>query len=146
MIEESGFKILGTLTDNFDRAKAKANVEDTLAKYPDIGGLVGLFVYNPPLILEVLSQANKLGKVKVIAFDEDDATLAGIQKGTVHGTVVQNPYMYGYKSVEVLSELAKGNTSVIPASKMIDIPARQIRKAELDAFWAELKERIGGGK
>ena len=54
--------------------------------------------------------------------------------------------MYGYKSVEVLSELAKGNTSVIPASKMIDIPARQIRKAELDAFWAELKERIGGGK
>ena len=129
VIEESGFKILGTLTDNFD-----------------IGGLVGLFVYNPPLILEVLSQANKLGKVKVIAFDEDDATLAGIQKGTVHGTVVQNPYMYGYKSVEVLSELAKGNTSVIPASKMIDIPARQIRKAELDAFWAELKERIGGGK
>jgi len=146
VIEENGFKILGTLTDNFDRAKAKANVEDTLAKYPDIGGLVGLFVYNPPLILEVLSQANKLGKVKVIAFDEDDATLAGIQKGTVHGTVVQNPYMYGYKSVEVLSELAKGNTSVIPASKMIDIPARQIRKAELDAFWAELKERIGGGK
>ena len=146
VIEENGFKILGTLTDNFDRAKAKANVEDTLAKYPDIGGMVGLFAYNPPLMLEVLSQANKLGKVKVIAFDEDDATLAGIQKGTVHGTVVQNPYMYGYKSVEVLSELAKGNTSVIPASKMIDIPARQIRKAEVDAFWAELKERIGGGK
>lgn len=146
VIEEGGFKILGTLTDNFDRAKAKANVEDTLAKYPDIGGMVGLFAYNPPLMLEALSQANKLGKVKVIAFDEDDATLAGIQKGTVHGTVVQNPYMYGYKSVEVLSELAKGNTSVIPASKMIDIPARQIRKAEVDAFWVELKERIGGGK
>ncbi len=146
VIEEGGFKILGTLTDNFDRAKAKANVEDTLAKYPDIGGMVGLFAYNPPLMLEVLSQANKLGKVKVIAFDEDDATLAGIQKGTVHGTVVQNPYMYGYKSVEVLSELAKGNTSVIPESKMIDIPARQIRKAEVDAFWAELKERVSGGK
>ncbi len=146
VINEAGFKIVGTLTDNFDRAKGKANAEDTLAKYPDLGGFIGLFAYNPPLILEALAQAGKLGQVKVIAFDEDDATLAGIQKGTVYGTVVQNPYMYGFRSVEVLSELAKGNTSVIPMSKMIDIPARQIRKAEVDAFWAELKERVGGGK
>ena len=30
VIEGNGFVILGTLTDQFDRAKAKANVEDTL--------------------------------------------------------------------------------------------------------------------
>jgi len=94
-------------------------------------------------MLEALAQANKLGKVQVVAFDEDDATLEGIQKGTVHGTVVQNPYMYGYKSVEILSELAKGNTSVVPAGKFIDIPARQIRKAEVDAFWSDLKAKTG---
>jgi len=146
VIEEAGFKILGTLTDNFDRAKGKANAEDTLAKYPDLGCMVGLFAYNPPLILEALTQAGKLDKVKVVAFDEDDATLTGIQKGSVHGTIVQNPYMYGYKSVEVLGELAKGNNSVIPASKMIDIPTRQIRKADVDAFWADLKEKMAAGK
>lgn len=146
VIEEAGFKIVGTLTDNFDLAKSKANVEDTLAKYPDIGGMVGLFVYNPPLILEVLGQANKLGQVKVVGFDEDDATLDGIRKGHVHSTVVQNPYMYGFKSVEVLSELTKGNMSVIPAGKMIDIPARQIRKADVDAFQADLKEKVAAGK
>lgn len=143
VIEANGYKILGTLTDQFDRAKGKANAEDSLAKYPDLGCMVGLFAYNPPLMLEALAQANKLGKVKVVAFDEDDATLAGIQKGTVHGTVVQNPYMYGYKSVEVLAELAKGNKSVIPANQFIDIPARQIRKAEVDAFWADLKVKTG---
>ncbi len=143
VIEANGYKILGTLTDQFDRAKGKANAEDTLAKYPDLGCMVGLFAYNPPLMLEALAQANKLGKVKVVAFDEDDATLAGIQKGTVHGTVVQNPYMYGYKSVEVLAELAKGNKSVIPANQFIDIPARQIRKAEVDAFWTDLKAKTG---
>ena len=143
VIEGNGYKILGTLTDQFDRAKGKANAEDSLAKYPDLGCMVGLFAYNPPLMLEALAQANKLGKVKVVAFDEDDATLAGIQKGTVHGTVVQNPYMYGYKSVEVLAELARGNKSVIPANQFIDIPARQIRKAEVDAFWADLKAKTG---
>ena len=143
VLEANGFKILGTLTDQFDRAKAKANVEDTIAKHPDIGCMVGLFGYNPPLIIEALSQANKLAQVKVVAFDEDDATLAGIQKGTVHGTVVQNPYMYGFKSVEVLAELAKGNTAIIPASKFMDIPARQIRKGDVDAFWADLKTKTG---
>lgn len=146
VVEGNGFKILGTLTDNFDRAKAKANVEDTLSKYPDIGCMVGLFAYNPPLILEALGQANKIGTVKVVGFDEADETLAGIQKATVHGTVVQNPFMYGFKSVEVLAELAKGNTAVIPANKMIDIPARQIRKADVDAFWADLKEKVGPAK
>lgn len=146
VLEEKGYKIVGTLTDQFDRAKGKANAEDTLAKHPDIGCMVGLFAYNPPLMLEALEQAGKLGKVKVVAFDEDDATLAGIQKGTVHGTVVQNPYMYGYKSVEILGELAKGNTGVIPANKFIDIPARQIRKDAVDEFWADLKVKMGPAK
>jgi len=143
VIEEAGFTILGTLTDNFDRTKAKANVEDTLSKYPDIKGLVGLFVYNPPLILEVLGQAGKLGQVTVVGFDEDEATLAGIQAGHIHSTVVQNPYMYGFKSVEVLSELARGNTSVIPPDKKINIPARQIRRTDVEAFWADLKLKVG---
>ena len=57
VLEGGGFKILGTLTDQFDQAKGKANAEDTLAKYPDIGGMVGLFAYNPPLMLEALQQA-----------------------------------------------------------------------------------------
>lgn len=143
VIEEAGFKILGTLTDNFDQAKAKANIEDTLSRYPDVGGLVGLFVYNPPLIMEVLGQANKLGQIKVVAFDEDDRTLKGIQEGHIHATVVQNPYMYGYKSIEVLAGLAEGNIGIIPASKMIDIPARQIRKGDVDAFWTDLKAKLG---
>ena len=143
VIEGNGYKILGTLTDQFDRAKGKANAEDALSKFPDIGCMVGLFAYNPPLILEALSRADKLGQVKVVAFDEDDATLAGIEAGTVHGTVVQNPYMYGYRSVEILAALANGDTSVIPADKFIDIPARQIRKETVAAFWDDLKKKTG---
>jgi len=144
VLEGNGFKILGTLTDQFDRAKGKANAEDALAKYPDLGCMVGLFAYNPPLLLEALAQAGKLNKVKVVAFDEDDATLDGIQKGTVHGTVVQNPYMYGYKSVEVINDVLSGKPGAIPASKFIDIPARQIRKDTVDAFWTDLKSKVAG--
>ncbi len=137
------FTVLGTLTDQFDRAKAKANAEDTLSRYPDVDAMVGLFAYNPPAILQALEQAGKLNIVQVIAFDEDSETLAGIQAGTVHGTVVQNPYMYGKKSIEVLAAIDKGDLSVIPESKFIDIPARQIRKDKVDAFWDDLKKKTG---
>ena len=143
--ETKEYIILDTLTDQFDRAKAKANAEDTLSKHNDIDAMVGLFAYNPPLILEALKQGDKLGKVKVIAFDEDDATLQGIKDGTVHGTVVQNPYMYGYKSIEVLAALKTGKKDVIPDGKFIDIPAEQIRKDNVDAFWTDLKAKTAGG-
>lgn len=137
------FTILGTLTDNFDRTRAKANAEDTLSRYPDVDGMVGLFAYNPPMVLEALSGAGKLKLVKVIGFDEADATLQGIIDGNVHGTVVQNPYMYGYKSVEVLKKLADGDRSVIPENEFILVPARQIRKESVEEFWEDLKVKRG---
>lgn len=143
VLTEKNFTIVGTMTDQFDRAKAKANAEDALARHPDLAAMVGLFAYNPPLILEGLARAGKVGQVKVIAFDEDEQTLQGIKDGHVHGTVVQNPYMYGFKSVELLNEIIKGNTSVIPPGKFIDIPARQIRKADVEEFWADLKIKMG---
>lgn len=130
------FTILGTITDNFDKAKAKANVEDAVTRNPNIDGMVGLFGYNPPLILEALDRVHKLGKIKVMAFDEDSGTLQGIKDGNVVATTVQNPYQYGYQSVKVLNELHNGNKSVIPESKFIDIPARD---------YSEERRRILGG-
>ncbi len=142
-VEGGGFRILGTLTDAFDFAKAKANAEDTLSRYPEIDAMIGLFAYNPPAILQALEQAGKLKTVKVIGFDEDDGTLEGIRSGAVYGTVVQNPYEYGYQSVQVLHALARGDASVVPHDAFIHIPGRQIRKDTVEAFWSELKKRVG---
>ena len=143
LLEGGGFTIVGTYTDQFDRAKGKANAEDVLSRHPDIDGMVGLFAYNPPLILEALKGAGKLGEVKVIAFDEDAETLDGIKSGTVVGTIVQNPYMYGFKSVEVLDALARGERAVLPANGMIDIPARTITSKNVEAFRKDLDEKLG---
>jgi ribose transport system substrate-binding protein len=142
-IEGNGFTILGTLTDGFDLAKAKANAEDTLSRHPQLDAMIGLFAYNPPAILQALEQAGKLGVVKVIGFDEDDGTLAGIQSGAAHGTVVQNPYEYGYQSVKVLHALAGGDRSVVPDDQFIQIPGRQIKQDNVEAFWADLKAKTG---
>ena len=58
--DDGAYVILGTMTDQFDRAKAKANAEDALLRHPDIAAMVGLFEYNPPLIMEALERAGRL--------------------------------------------------------------------------------------
>ena len=144
-LEGNGFVILDTRTDDFTQAGSQTQAEDVLALYPEIDGMVGLFAYNPPAILNALRNAGKIGKVVVVGFDEDDATLEGIKAGEVYGTVVQNPYMYGYESVRVLTALSKGDTSVIPASGFLDIPARKILPDNVEAFHADLKAKLGRG-
>jgi ribose transport system substrate-binding protein len=141
--EDGKYTILGTMTDQFDRAKAKANAEDAVTRHPDISAMVGLFEYNPPAIVEALDRVGKLGQIKVMAFDENPITLQGIKDGTVVATVVQNPYQYGYESIRVLNELHNGNKSVIPENKFIDIPARVINPSNVDEFRQEIEGRLG---
>ena len=137
------YTILATLTDQGKPEVAKQKTEDALNTYSDVDLFAGLFAYNPPAIIQALKQANKLGKIKIVGFDEDDATLQGIKDGNVVGTVVQNPYEYGYQSVKILSEILKGNQGVIPEGKFIDISARSVTSDNVDEFWADLKAKTG---
>jgi ribose transport system substrate-binding protein len=101
----------GAQTDDVKRDVAKDNVTKALAKIgnnPNVC-LIGLWAYNPPMILEALGTGYP--QVKVVGFDEDDQTLLGIESGRVHASVVQNPFMFGYKSVEVLAAEARGDQS-----------------------------------
>jgi ribose transport system substrate-binding protein len=141
--DDKKWTILGCLTDGFDRTTAKDNAVDTLTKHPDVDCMVGLYEYNPPLILEALKQAKKLKKVKVVGFDENRATLQGIRDGIVHGTIAQDPYNYGYLSVKLLAAIARGDKSMIPANKVIDVPAQKVVAANVDAFEEALDTRLG---
>ncbi len=78
--------------------------------------MVGLFAYNVPACLTAVREAGKLDSIKIVAFDEDDATLQGIIDGEIHGTICQQPYEYGRQSVEILAALARGDRSVLPAN------------------------------
>ena len=81
--------------------------------HPDLAGMVGLFAYNAPACMEALRSQDKLGKVKISAFDEQIATLDAIAEGTVLGTVIET-FQYGYHSVRILNDLHAGDESVLP--------------------------------
>jgi len=135
--------VLDTRTDQFERPRAKSNAEDALALHPDLGCMVGLFAYNTPMCLEALAVAGRLGEVAVVGFDEEEATLRGIEAGHVHGTITQQPYQYGYQSVRILAALHAGDRSVLPADGFVPVPVRVVRRADVAAFREDLRRLLG---
>ena len=129
--------------DDIDQTRAKRNVEDTLTAHPEIDCMVGYYSYNTPRIYEALKEAGKLGKITIVGFDEDPITLGGVKEGTIASTVVQQPYEWGYKGMMTMAKYLDGDKSVIPAGGLMIIPTKIINKDNVDAFWAELKERQG---
>ncbi len=133
-LQGSKVEIIDIRTDDTDRARAKTNAADTLVKYPDIAAMVGLWSYNGPAILNAIKDANKIDKVKIICFDEEDETLAGVKAGAIFATVVQQPYEFGYQSVKLMAQILKGDRSAIPANKQINVPTLVIKKDSVDEF------------
>jgi ribose transport system substrate-binding protein len=145
VIAGSKVELIDVRGDDIDQTRAKRNVEDALAANPDINCMVGFYSYNPPRIYEVLKEAGKLGQITVIAFDEDPITLGGVREGSIAGTVVQQPFEWGYQGMKLMAKYLEGDKSVVPANKLVIVPTQIIDKANVDAFEAELKSRINGG-
>jgi ribose transport system substrate-binding protein len=110
---------------------------------PDIAGLVGLWSYTGPAILNAVKEADKIGKVKIVCFDEDPQTLAGVKSGAIYGTVVQQPFEFGRLAITNMAKVLRGDKSVVPADGRIIVPTLEIDKSKVDDFSAKLDELLG---
>jgi len=142
-LKGTNIKILDVRTDDTDRVRAKQNVADTLVRNPDIACLVGLWSYNGPAILNAVKDANKIGKVKIVTFDEENDTLQGVKDGAIEATVVQNPYEFGRQAVTLMAKKLRNENPDIPADGKVIVPTRAIDKSNVDEFWANLKKLRG---
>ena len=142
-IKGSKVDMIDVRGDEIDQGRAKRNVEDALAANPDIACLVGFYSYNTPRIYEVLKETGKLGKIKIIGFDEDPITLGGVKEGSIVGTVVQQPFEWGYQGMKLMAGYLEGNKTGIPKDGIIIVPGKVIDKSNVDAFTANLKQMMG---
>ena len=139
----STIRIIDVRTDDVDDVRAKANAADTLVRYPDINGLVGLWSYNGPAILNAVREAGKVGRVRIVAFDEADETLAGIREGAIHATVVQQPYEFGYQAIARMAQAVRGDRSFIPETKQIIVPTLVVNRSNVEEFTKRINELRG---
>ncbi|HUG43015.1 MAG TPA: sugar-binding protein, partial [Acidobacteriota bacterium] len=133
-LEGSNIRILDVRTDDTDRVRAKANVLDALVNDPEIDGLVGLWSYNGPAILNAVQESGKIGQVQIVCFDEEDETLAGIKQGAIFATVVQQPYEFGYQAIRLMARILEGDRSFIPDDGRIFIPTLVVDRENVDEF------------
>ncbi len=131
-----GLEVLPVFLDNTDRTKAKKNIEDALARYPDLVLTVGLWSYNGPCLAGAIRESTRAQKPLIVAFDEEEETLSGIEQGLISSTIVQKPFEFGYQSMKVLKDAKQGK----PVPSTIDTGIVTVDKSNLASFWNELRE------
>jgi ribose transport system substrate-binding protein len=142
-LQGTNIEIVDTRTDDTDRVRAKSNVSDALVRYPDLTALVGLWSYNGPAILNAVRESGKAGQVKIIAFDEEDETLAGVKDGSIYATVVQQPYEFGYQAIKMMHAHLKGDRTAVPAGKQVFVPTLVIKKDSVEEFTQKINQLRG---
>jgi ribose transport system substrate-binding protein len=108
------YTVVTTLVDDLNPQRAMELAAEAVKANPDLGCFVGLFASNTPAILKALEQTGKLGQIKVVGFDANEETLAGIEKGYVYASIVQDAYNIGYQAVRILADAAEGEPNAVP--------------------------------
>jgi ribose transport system substrate-binding protein len=141
---ENGFKdalkgtnieVVDVLEDQKDPSRARKNAEDVIQARKEVNGLLGLYSYNGPAIVDAVTAANAAGRYQIMAFDAEPKTLQALEKSQIAFTVVQKPYEFGYRSVEFLFK-AK-TEGVEKAKQALNVPADGIVDTGVDIITPE---------
>lgn len=124
------------MIDNGDLSVTKNNIEIALNDHDDLACIVGMNSKHGAVILKTLEELDKLGEIKVVAFDAEPATLEGVEQGHIYATIAQDPYKYGYEATRILATLSRSGDYEVPivGGGTININAEAVRKEELEKF------------
>lgn len=139
-IEGKSIRIVAEKEDNKDLSKARSNVEDVINAFSDVDLLAGLWSYNGPAIVAAVKASGKADKLKIVAFDEEEGTLQGIEEGLISYTCVQKPFEFGYRSAKLLHELATKGKEALPKDPIIDTGVELIDSSNVADFQKRLAE------
>jgi ribose transport system substrate-binding protein len=137
------YEVVDYLLDNGDDERCAVNIREAVAKHADLSCLVGMNAHHGAVLVIVLKEAGKLGKIKLITFDDEEATLRGVEDGYVFATIAQDPYKYGYEAVNTLASLCRGGGNALPVvgSGSVYIGADAIRGDNLQDYRSRLQRR-----
>ena len=146
--QEVDVTIVDFMIDNGDPDQIQQNIRQALEQHPDLSCIVGMNAQHGPQIVEVLQAEGKLGKVKAIAFDEEEGTLRGIENGYIFATIAQDPFKYGYETVRMLDSLYRKKDMEVPivGGGTVNISTEAIRQENVEAFRERLKERAASAE
>jgi ribose transport system substrate-binding protein len=99
--------------DDADRSRARDNVRDVIAKYPDLSMLVGIWSYNAPAIVDVVTEKKVRDRFTIVTFDAEQLAIQQMSEGMIDAMVVQNPFGMGYDSVKYSFAKSSGDAATV---------------------------------
>jgi len=94
-----GIKVVATVNDEGDVAKAETQITAMLQANPGITGIFCAHGNPGPGAAAAVRNLGLKGKVQILAFDFGTPVIELIESGEIKGTVGQNPYLMGYLSM-----------------------------------------------
>jgi ribose transport system substrate-binding protein len=92
----SNIKVTTTENDNGSAATATTNADTVIASDPNLKGIYGVYSYDGPAGAAEVKSKGDIGKIKVVADDNEPGTITGLENGSVAASIIQQPFMQGY--------------------------------------------------
>ncbi|MFT4067788.1 sugar ABC transporter substrate-binding protein [Paraburkholderia sp.] len=126
-------KLVGTQICGDDVAKAKAQTEAMIQSNPGIKMIYGADDRCTLGIAQAVRETGNKGKVLVAGSDAELGVVDLIRQGVISASVLQSPYDMGYRAVESLVNLGKGQ----PVPKSVDTKFFIITPRNIDSPQAQ---------
>jgi ribose transport system substrate-binding protein len=145
-VQYKNLKLVQVGNGKSDQTEAAKVLSGLLQAHPDIKGVFCTDATSGVGAATAVKEANKVGKVKIVSFDNDRGTLDAIKSGVISASIAQGTYIMGYQSMNFLFELKhelinpvedwKGK-DISPLPNFVDTGVSIITKENVDSFYTK---------
>ncbi|ACL33245.1 ABC transporter substrate-binding protein [Glaesserella parasuis] len=126
---KADYKIVGPYYSNSEMVTALNQTEDVLGSNPDIAAIFGANEPTAVGMARAVKQKGFAGKIVAVGFDGNSDLQNFVRDGTLDGIVVQSSYQMGYKGVDTIGKIIKGEK----VEKVIDTGVVYVTKENIDS-------------
>ncbi|MDQ6419670.1 sugar-binding protein [Paenibacillus sp. LHD-117] len=123
-------RVLDVTESNISRIQSAASAYSIAQRYPEVDTFIGTSALDGLGIVQMLKESGDelvKGRARIIAFDDLPETLSYIDQGVIEATVVQQPYIMGQESVNLMLEYLQGKKIVT----VFNTDTKVVRRADL---------------
>src|SRR5258705_9884654 len=138
-----GVKVIQTLDDNGDPRVANDSISALIKGKASFDGVLCLEASGGSGAAEALHRLDLQGKIPIVAFDKDPATLDCIERGVITATITQKPYEMSYYGLKFFDDLHHNAVHEFkewrtapssPLPKWVDTGTAVVDKSNLNSF------------
>lgn len=116
-----GIEVIAELNDQSSNTEGLKVARAILQSRPDLTAFACVEATGGVSAATAVKEANKVGKIKIVAMDRDDPTLRLIEEGVIDASVAQRSYTMTYTALQLLYNLRNGQVKLVDDWKAADV-------------------------